>query len=382
MDTTHRALTRQWTVEDEEEVERERRRRIRNSTVFDPSDSSQDDTAPQPNSAGDDSGTEDQTNLEFLEILKSRDERRKKRHVETLWQQREEEMPEMGQEAEDKGQEDRLGGKELKAETQRCELRNSTTSVKNSNGNVESKTNQETDKESPSRSSKVFKSSLSFSLDKTPTSPTGRVISPLSPTSPPGQGLTHSPRWSQEIRENGDNQFTRSSEQPGESPIKHQSPRSSSFRIKTKTEETTVPVKRSASVRMTSRTIEDKLSKAPNHEDDKPSPFQRNSRQRISSRTIEEKLERLAMAAQKSETLKSSVQKDFYLLVDEVARKRGVFERERTAGEGSPSNSRQGHLGFSTGISERINRWVSKAQHSGLQECRHLQPAKHLGEQN
>ncbi|MGH0160373.1 UNVERIFIED_CONTAM: hypothetical protein FKN15_039297 [Acipenser sinensis] len=89
-----------------------------------------------------------------------------------------------------------------------------------------------------------------------------------------------------------------------------------------------------------------------------------SSKLRISSRTIEEKLERLAMAAQKSEQVKSPTasRKDCFLFADEVARKRGVFEREATSVERNSATSRKDNLDFSTGISERINRWISKTQ--------------------
>ncbi|XP_015197571.1 ladinin-1 isoform X2 [Lepisosteus oculatus] len=396
------SLTRQWTVEDEEEIERERRRRNRSCTsVSESPDATPEDTALRPSSSEDNPEPEDlQAHLEFLEMLKARDEKRKRRHVETLRQQREEE----GQEAEFKAEDDSLEGRrEPKAETPRSpnskdnnDLRSNSVSVKkNVSENTEFLYNKETEKKTPTKSPRMFVSSLSISFDKSPSSPTGRgnVFSPMSPTSPSVQNiaekeLIHSPRRFWEIRENGDNKVLnsrevgyelgsedvrRKSKGPEETAFMRHHPRAASFRVISKTKES-VPIIRSASVRLTSRSREERLSKAPNHEEDKPSPFQRNSRQRISSRTIEEKLEKLALAAQKSETIKSpsATQKDFFLLVHEVARKRGVFEKDGATVEGSSSNSKQKHLSFSTGISERINRWVSRAQKSELSDLRNV----------
>uniref|UniRef100_G3P5H9 Uncharacterized protein n=1 Tax=Gasterosteus aculeatus TaxID=69293 RepID=G3P5H9_GASAC len=80
-----------------------------------------------------------------------------------------------------------------------------------------------------------------------------------------------------------------------------------------------------------------------NEDEDKSSSFQRNSKQRISSRSIKEKMERLAQAAQKSDITRSpDVTQRTLFLLDEVSRKRGLFEKEQQAASPtSPGVSRQ-----------------------------------------
>lgn len=98
-----------------------------------------------------------------------------------------------------------------------------------------------------------------------------------------------------------------------------------------------------------------------NQENDNASHFQRNSRQRVSSRTIQEKMERLAQAAQKSEMMRSpDVAQRTLFLLDEVSRKRGLFEKEAGAA-GSNDVPRQESRGFTAGLSDRINRLVGKS---------------------
>ncbi|XP_037540406.1 ladinin-1 [Nematolebias whitei] len=96
------SLARQWTMEDEEEVERERRRRVRSSSTADPDDdsysaarkSSSDDAASGTESSSEMSqglSSVEQMQLDFVEMLRVRDEKRRMRHVETLRRQKEEE---------------------------------------------------------------------------------------------------------------------------------------------------------------------------------------------------------------------------------------------------------------------------------------------------
>ncbi|MEQ2267161.1 hypothetical protein XENORESO_002511, partial [Xenotaenia resolanae] len=96
-----------------------------------------------------------------------------------------------------------------------------------------------------------------------------------------------------------------------------------------KKEEESTPLQRSASVRMASKKFETKTDQ--NEDEDKGS-FQRNSRHRISSRSIKEKMEQLAQAAQKSEVSRSpDVTQRTLFLLEEVSRKRGLFEKDQTA---------------------------------------------------
>lgn len=104
-----------------------------------------------------------------------------------------------------------------------------------------------------------------------------------------------------------------------------------------------------------------------NEDEDKSSSFQRNSKQRISSRSIKEKMERLAQAAQKSDITRSpDVTQRTLFLLDEVSRKRGLFEKEQQAASPtSPGVSRQEFRSFRSGMSDRINRWLNKTNETG-----------------
>lgn len=144
-----------------------------------------------------------------------------------------------------------------------------------------------------------------------------------------------------------------------------QSSRTVSFRIMRKKEEESSPLQRSASVRMASKITDSNTDQ--NEDEDKASSFQRNSRQRISSRSIQEKMERLAQAAQKSEMTRSpDVTQRTLFLLDEVSRKRGLFEKEQQAASPtSPGVSRQEFRSFASGMSDRINRWLNKTSQPG-----------------
>lgn len=134
-----------------------------------------------------------------------------------------------------------------------------------------------------------------------------------------------------------------------------------------KKEEEASPLQRSFSVRTTSKKFESNADQ--NEEENKTSSFQRNSRQRISSRSIQEKMERLAQAAQKSELTRfPDVTQRTLVLLEEVSRKRGIFEKEQQQQAQSPTSpgvSRQEFRGFTSGMSDRINRWLNKTSKTG-----------------
>lgn len=129
-------------------------------------------------------------------------------------------------------------------------------------------------------------------------------------------------------------------------------------------------------MRMTTKTSGSNTDQ--NEDEDNTSPFLRNSRQRISSRSIQEKMERLAQAAQKSEIIRSpDVAQRTLFLLDEVSRKRGIFEKEQQAvTPTSPGISRQEFRSFTSGMSDRINRWINKTNQTGSShnptELRHV----------
>ncbi|XP_035239093.1 ladinin-1 [Anguilla anguilla] len=447
------SLTRQWTVEDEEEVERERRRKTRTYSE-DPGDSPTEDVPPV--FAGSEEVAEavdPEAPVDFVEMLRVRDERRRRRHMDVLRQQQEEE------ERNGPGQGEKVGGSRAGRSSEPAVAPPSTSDITETGSPSEKDTSepgQGKNAETPTKQSRMFVSSLSISMDMGPTSPTesGRMVSPMSPTSSTGRDRVVSPlsfssstdrnrvvsplsptsststsrvvsplsptsststsrvvsplspnsstsasrgvsplsptgffrAVSPEERagspapgvtcpvtQNGESQDSQNASsaaeavtgaaQSEETAFQRNSPRAMSFRMARKKEGLGTPLQRSASVRVTSKATQG--SKAPGQEED--SPFQRNSRQRISSRTIQEKMERLALAVQKSENLKSPSisQKGLYVLADEVSRKRGLFERDPAAGDGSPGSFRQDFRTFSAGVSDRINRWVARAQGHG-----------------
>lgn len=139
-----------------------------------------------------------------------------------------------------------------------------------------------------------------------------------------------------------------------------------------KKEEDSAPLQRSASVRMASKKFESNTDQNP--EEDKTPSIQRNSRQRMSSRSIQEKMERLAQAAQKSEVTRSpDVAQRTLFLMEEVSRKRGIFEKDQqqkqAANPTSPGVTRQEFRNFTSGMSDRISRWISKTNQSGSSHC-------------
>uniref|UniRef100_A0A3P8S212 Ladinin n=1 Tax=Amphiprion percula TaxID=161767 RepID=A0A3P8S212_AMPPE len=250
----------------------------------------------------------EQMQLDFVEMLRVRDEKRRMRHVETLRRQKEEEEV-------DEGEAGRGG-------SGRVEIL----------GDLDEEQGNNTFKTQP-----PSKSSVSISLDKSPS--VSGSTSPMSPRSP-------------------------NFEPTAKPAFVRQSSRTVSFRMMRKKEEETSPLQR-ASVRMASKKFECNTDQ--DEDEDKASSFQR-SRQRISSRSIQEKMERLAQAAQqKSEATRSPdmTQRSLFLL-DEVSRKRGLFEKEQPAQSlTSPGVSRQEFRSFTSGMSDRINRWMNKANQPG-----------------
>lgn len=395
-------------MEDEEEVERERRRRVKSSSTNADPDSDLSPTERNTTTSDGTTGTDssemsqglssvEQIQLDFVEMLRVRDEKRRMRHVETLRRQKEEEEVDEGEAG--RGGSARVeilgdldeeqGNKMLKTQppskpssspinSSSSRTRTSITNRQHENGESSGK---DPDPKTSSTPTRKFVSSVSISLDKSPsvsgcTSP----MSPRSPTAPrspreqwPSPCQSPSPPKVRSPLQNGHAQETSLNDssvngnfEPTAKPaFVRQSSRTVSFRMMRKKEEETSPLQRSASVRMASKKFECNTDQ--NEDEDKASSFQRNSRQRISSRSIQEKMERLAQAAQKSEATRSPdmAQRSLFLL-DEVSRKRGLFEKEQPAQSlTSPGVSRQEFRSFTSGMSDRINRWVNKVQQPG-----------------
>ncbi|XP_023280977.1 ladinin-1-like [Seriola lalandi dorsalis] len=415
------SLARQWTMEDEEEVEREKRRREKGSSSTADPDAPREATTSD-SAFGTDSTSEksqglssaEQIQLDFVEMLRVRDEKRRMRHVETLRRQKEEEEDEA--EASRGGGGVGVGGGDARVELLGDldeEQGNMIPSVKttskpqpprkpasyipssrNSSSSSSSSTNttnrQHENGESPntdpdpkpsSNPARKFVSSVSISLDKSP-SFSGRTtpMSPCSPTTPlsprehwPSPCQSPSPRGAQSPVHNGHTQETSEDgsfsnhQQTTKPAFVRQSSRTISFRMMRKKEEESAPLQRSASVRMATKKFESNTDQDQNEDEDKPSSFTRSSRQRVSSRSIQEKMERLAQAAQKSEMTRSpDVTQRTLFLLEEVSRKRGLFEKEQQeAAPVSPGVSRQEFRSFASGMSDRINRWLNKSNQAG-----------------
>ncbi|XP_068606246.1 ladinin-1-like isoform X1 [Brachionichthys hirsutus] len=409
------SLASQWSREDEEEVEREKRRRIRGSSStadLDPDVDLPRDASTSPGTFETDSMSEmsqeltsvGQIQVDFVEMLRVRDEKRRMRHVEALRRQKNLEEEEEAEFCRGDGGEARV---EILNKDQGLLLPpakatskpqppqrtaplspNSNSSICNTSTDITG--SQIGNGESPggnpeptaaSNRTRKFVSSLSISLDQSPSA--GGCRSPPSSCSPtdsvsPREHRTtpcqNPPEGAQGTVRTGalhvSNVSSNGSFEPTAKPafVRHSS-RTISFRMMRKKEEEIAPLQRSASVRMTSKKFE---SAGQHEEEDKTSSFQRNSRQRISSRSIQEKMERLAQAAQKSsETTRSpDVAQRTLLLMDEVSRKRGLFEKEqRAVCPTSPGVSRQEFKRFTSGMSDRINRWLNKTNQAGSSEC-------------
>ncbi|XP_030277833.1 ladinin-1 [Sparus aurata] len=412
------SLARQWTMEDEEEVEREKRRRVRGSSSTADPDADFSQTAGAVPTDDSTFGTAftsetsqglssaEQLQLDFVEMLRVRDEKRRKRHVETLRRQKElgEDEAEACGGGEGGARVELLGDLDedhggvlpsVKAPSRpqpppktASYSPTTTTSSSSSSSNSANITNRQHENgessgkdpepKPPSNPARKFVSSVSISLDKSPSaSGCTTPMSPRSPTGPssprehwPSPCQSPSPRGAQSPVQNGHTRENGSSpngnfEQTTKPAFVRQSSRTISFRMMRKKEEESAPLKRSASVRIASKKFESNTDQ--NEDEDKASSFQRNSRQRISSRSIQEKMERLAQAAQKSEGTRSpDVTQRTLFLLEEVSRKRGLFEKEQqAAGPASPGVSRQEFRSFTSGMSDRINRWINKTNQPG-----------------
>ncbi|XP_008284364.1 ladinin-1 [Stegastes partitus] len=394
------SLARQWTMEDEEEVEREKRRRVKSSTSADPDS----DLSPTQRSAPTsdsttvtDSSSEtsqglssvEQMQVDFVEMLRVRDEKRRMRHVETLRRQKEEEEKDEGEAGRGGGArleilgdvDEERGSNTVKTQSpvkpassatisSSSKTRVNITNRQHENGESSGK---DPDPKPSSTPTRKFVSSVSISLDKSPS--ISGCSSPMSPRSPTTPGSPQerwpspcqSPRVVKSVLQNGHAKHpTNGNFEPTAKPafIK-QSSRTVSFRMMRKKEEETSPLQRSASMRMASKKFEPNTDQ--NEDEDKASSFQRGSKQRVSSRSIQEKMERLAQAAQKSEPMRSpDVTQRTLFLLDEVSRKRGLFEKEQAAqNPTSPGVSRQEFRSFTSGMSDRINRWINKTHQTG-----------------
>uniref|UniRef100_UPI0037E8AF32 ladinin-1 n=1 Tax=Semicossyphus pulcher TaxID=241346 RepID=UPI0037E8AF32 len=412
------SLARQWTMEDEEEVEREKRRRVKSSSGTDPDDDPNQaprDTPPSESTSGTGSANDmsqglnsvEQMQLDFVEVLRVRDEKRRMRHVETLRRQKE-----VGEDEAEASREGGAGGgarvellgdldedegsvmPPVKAtsppqplpKTASYSPTNKSSSSTSANITNRQHENGESSGKAPdpkpsSNPTRKFVSSVSISLDKSPSA--SGCTSPMSPRSPtasmspgehwPSPCQSPSPRGAQSPVHNGHTQETSVNgsspsgnfEQTAKPAFVRQSSRTLSFRMMRKKEEESAPLQRSESVRMASKKFESNADQ--NEDEDKASSFQRNSRQRISSRSIQEKMERLAQAAQKSDAMRSpDVTQRTLFLLEEVSRKRGLFEKEQQAAcPSSPGVSRQEFRSFTSGMSDRINRWLNKTNQTG-----------------
>ncbi|KAF3696920.1 Ladinin-1 [Channa argus] len=399
------SLARQWTMEDEEEVEREKRRRVKSSSGSNDPDADLSQT-PRDTPTSDTGGetfqglsSVEQIQLDFVEMLRARDEKRRMRHVETLRRQKEEGEDEtesnrgegrvelLGDLDEEQGNgsaSEKATSKPqppLKTASHNHSSSNSSTNITNRQHENRESSTKDPDPTPPANPARKFVSSVSISFDKSP-SASGRTtpMSPCSPTSPvsPRQHCSSpfqspSPRKAKSPIQNGHTQEASENgtssggnfEQTTKPAFVRQSSRTLSFRMMKKKEEDTSPLQRSASVRMATKKFESTTNQ--NEDEDNQSVFTRNSRQRISSRSIKEKMEKLAQAAQKSEIIRSpDVTQRTLFLMEEVSRKRGLFEKEQQpVTPTSPGISRQEFRSFASGMSDRINRWLNKPNQSG-----------------
>lgn len=396
------SLSRQWSREDEEEAERERRRRVRgSSSAAEPGG----DVSPTPGDtptgggasetdarSGTSQGLSSLDQVDFVEMLRLRDEKRRKRHVETLRRQKELEEDDAGlcrggggegARVELLGELEEDQGKEVprvKSKPPRPPKPAPHNPASSIHGNVGAGAQHENgessgknpEPESSSNPTRKFVSSLSISLDQSPSTSGPRT--PTAPVSPPESSPppchSPSPRGAQSPVQNGNTQESDvpsngDFEQTSRPAFVRHSSRTVSFRMMRKKEQETAPLQRSASVRMASKKFESNADQ--NKDEDKASSFQRNSRQRISARSIQEKMERLTQAAQKSETPRSpDVTQRTLFLMDEVSRRRGLFEKEQPAPcPTSPGISRQEFRSFTSGVSDRINRWLNRTNQTG-----------------
>ncbi|XP_046907596.1 ladinin-1 isoform X2 [Hypomesus transpacificus] len=363
------SLTRQWTMEDEEEVEREKRRRVRSSTStadpdelspgHSPKGSLTNEGTPEQISSNDSAAARssaEQIQLDFLKMLRVRDEKRRKRHVETLRQQKEGEEKVGGSQQvrveilgdldaeEDEAEEETIRKEKSPPQTAPTSLNGSGPAYASTHEKDSSLRNKDSSTKPPPIGSHKFVSSMSICFDNS-CNHTER-INPTTTTSPQSPTLLSAlqplpaqspfPRGAQSPTPNGQTPDS-SNSHPA---FVRQSSRTASYRMLRKQEEEIMPLQRSASVRTTSKAFEANADQE--QEEGKTSPFQRNSRQRVSSRTIQEKMERLAHAAQKSDMVRSpDVAQRTLFLLDEVSRKRGLFEKDPGATQARPGLLKQ-----------------------------------------
>ncbi|KAJ0036755.1 hypothetical protein NQD34_005432 [Periophthalmus magnuspinnatus] len=310
----------------------------------------------------------EQIQLDFVEMLRSRDERRRMRHVETLRRQKEA----VDDDDDDDNEEPRveiLGDLEETSTatvshsgvrsskpaplTIKASPRISTsseTSPSTKDTQFENGESSSTDLDPPAAKNpaRKFVSSVSISLDKSP-STSGRTtpMSPSSPTTPlsprenwSASRTTPSPVQNGHTHQNDINGSSKF-ETTSKPAFVRQSSRTISFRLMKKKEEETSPLQRRASVRIASKKFEQNPEQST--EAGTPSAFQRNSRQRISSRSIQEKMERLAQTAQqRSEMVRSpDISQKTLSMMEEVSRKRGLFEQQQDQSQASPGVGRQ-----------------------------------------
>uniref|UniRef100_A0A8D2CX27 Ladinin 1 n=1 Tax=Sciurus vulgaris TaxID=55149 RepID=A0A8D2CX27_SCIVU len=126
------------------------------------------------------------------------------------------------------------------------------------------------------------------------------------------------------------------------SSLKRSSPRTISFRMSPRKDNSETALTRSASVRLTTSSVK-----------------------------LGEKLERYHTAIQRSESVRSqgSSRTEFFVAPVGVASKRHLFEKE-LAGQSraEPTSSRKDNLRLSGVVTSRLNLWISKTQESGDQE--------------
>ncbi|XP_075878657.1 ladinin-1 isoform X2 [Nelusetta ayraudi] len=428
------SLARQWTVEDEEEVEREKRRRERDSGSTAEAESTVSPTPSQVASRGEATGdvapgdvapgdvapgdeaprdrpahieedpadttdsspqvfqatsSAEQLQVDFVEMLRVRSEKRRQRHVEVLQRQKQEEEEEEEvrggtQEVKDGEPGDEVFSPSSKPQSPRAAASRSPDSRRTDTTQTQHENEESKDPETkpPSNRTRKFVSSVAISLDQSAsssgcTSPTS-PRSPTPPSSPQGWEPTSPPASVQNGHTEEDGSSTcDKSEQSSKPALARHSSRTISFRMMRKKEEETSPLQRSASVRVASKKFEGSPDQI--EDEDKPSSFQRNARQRISARSIQEKMERLAHAAQKLEPSRpTDVAHRTLHRLDRVSMKRGLFEKESQAATPiSPGPSRHEFKNLSSGVSDRISRWVSKAKDQavtshGAADVRHV----------
>ncbi|XP_042636911.1 ladinin-1 [Orycteropus afer afer] len=131
------------------------------------------------------------------------------------------------------------------------------------------------------------------------------------------------------------------------SSLKRSSPRTISFRMSPRKDNSEATLTRSASVRLPASTVK-----------------------------LGEKLERYHTAIQRSESVKSpgSSRTEFFVAPVGVASKRHLFEKGLASQSlGEPAPSRKENLRLSGVVTSRLNLWISRTQESGEQDSQEMQ---------